>query len=103
MFVYNFQMQVRNTELSAQRIVQGIDARAPVPQALEGGNGKGPLYDCVLDVNKMDQLESFLKDTKAGVVYSALRRMELLEQYYRPDFYVNWQFGKDPIVSGEPF
>lgn len=76
-----------------------IDSQAPIPQALEGGDGNGPLYLCILRQDKVDALKSFCQQNPGFHIYGTLHPMLLEDSLYRPDAYVRWQFGKDPTVS----
>jgi hypothetical protein len=99
MKVVEFQLQIHDTSITASDILQMIDPSAPFPDPLEGGDGKGPLYQCILREEKVkDFLEYCEKDTTIRI-YTSLHPFELADDLYQGKFYVHWQFGKDPTVS----
>ena len=88
------QLQTINEE-ELMSILRSIDANAPIPQALEGGNMKGVLYLCIIDETK---LLSFISNPKI-VCYTEPRPTIVENALYRPDYYVKWNFAVDPTVS----
>ena len=96
-----FQIQMRRQTLSAKDLLHQIDSAAPIPQALEGGDGKGPLYQCILDVRKLLLLKGLVEDGFC-VLYTRPIPLEIDETTYRPDWYVQWQKGTSPTVCSRP-
>jgi hypothetical protein len=99
MYVYSFQLQLRTRHRSAAEILHEIDPQAPIPEALEGGDGHGPLYECILDVEKEEALVRFCSESGEGFVYTSLHKITLNDLLYQPEYYVQWRFGKDTTVS----
>jgi hypothetical protein len=105
MKVYEFNLQLaRNvisqlTELELINILHSIDKNTPIPQALEGGNGNGPLYLCVLDIEKMEELRKYCKENSHLILYTTYPSMfDLDETKYHSDYHVEWEFAKNPSV-----
>ncbi len=99
MKVVSFQLQLRSSKADATQLIHKIDPRAPIPEPLEGGDGKGPLYQCILDKGKEEDLMMYWKEGRDALVYTFLYTIEIEEDLYRPDNYVRWQFGKDTTVE----
>lgn len=76
-------------------VLRSIDANAPAPQALEGGDGNGILYLCILDET---HLREFISHPKI-FCYTEPRPTVVDDALYRPDYYVKWRFGEAPTVS----
>jgi hypothetical protein len=87
-----FQIQLKKQKPTARDILQSIDPSAPIPQSLEGGNGNGVLYQCILDASKVSLLDK-------NIMYTDIYSIDLDKDLYRPDYYVQWRFGKHPTVS----
>lgn len=110
--VIYFQLQVASEfhdQVDPTKFLRDIDPRCPIVQALEGGNGKGPLYQCILDKTKRAEMLEKTKDNK--MIYINGRKFEEYQlgihdgevhvDDYRPDYYVHWNFGDDPSLSPE--
>lgn len=103
MKVAEFQIQLQSGQQTAQEILQTFDPNAPIPQALEGGNGNGPLYQCVLNATDVNFLRKFCDENPDVIFYTEPHVFELADSLYRPDFYVHWQMGASPTVSEDPW
>lgn len=105
----NFQLQIQSSE-SAKDFIQMIDSKAPIPQPLEGGDGNGALYECMLDSNYRDILLDECNKTKTIRIYGLdkpyARSFEVMEfdrSIYRGDYYVQWDFGKKSSIVKKPY
>lgn len=87
-----FQIQLKQQKPTAREILQSIDPSVPIPQSLEGGNGNGVLYQCILDASKVSLLDR-------NILYTDIYSIDLEKELYRPDYYVQWRFGKPPTVT----
>ena len=102
MDVFSFQLQINmNYQSSAKTFIHSIDSNAPIPQPLEGGNGNGPLYQCILDAKKKDILIQMCEQSQANKIYTSLHPIQIEKSKYRPDYFVHWQFGKDTTVESQ--
>lgn len=99
MKVVEFQIQVRQSGIQLSEILKTIDAKAPIPQALEGGDGNGPLYQCILCEDKKQAMEAFCEKNSSIAIYGSFHPFEMEESLYRPDRYVQWQWGSHPTVT----
>lgn len=102
MKVLSFQIQLKTSLKSANEIVKEIDEDAPIPQALEGGDGQGPLFESMIDAAKELSMYSYFTKSKYAIIYTRPRLIEVDEGLYNPDSYVHWQFGKDSILTKKP-
>jgi hypothetical protein len=93
MRVLQFTIQVKFVLAFADQIIKDIDASAPIPAALEGGDGNGPLYLCVLDVNKLDRLRNYAASNfRIMKLYTRPTEFELDDSLYSPTSYVEGNF-----------
>lgn len=98
--VVEFQIQLKTSGFSVKDLLHKIDPSAPIPQPLEGGNMEGPLYQCILRLEKMDRLQRYCEDNHKDIkIYSGCLSFDLEESLYRPDGYVQWEMGKSPTVT----
>lgn len=102
-----FQLQILSEFYSgpedATTFLRSIDPRVPKPQGLEGGNGRGPLYQCILDVSKKEKLLNAVENISQLLIVGSFGRGEVDSGLYRPDCYAHWNFGADPSLSTEPY
>lgn len=102
-----FQLQVLSEFYSgpadATNFLRGIDPNCPVPQVLEGGNGRGPLYQCVFNVDKKEKLLKAVERSSQYVIVGSFGKGEIDGAFYRPDYYALWNFGADPSLSISPY
>lgn len=99
--VMEFQIQLKTSKQSAEELLHQIDPGAPIPQALEGGDMQGPLYQCILDIKKLLLLKGLVEDGLL-LLYTRPTPLEVEEAKYRPDYYVQWQIGAPPIITSQP-
>ena len=99
----HFQIQVRGGHQSIREILQLIDNQAPIPEPLEGGDGNGPLYLCVLQKRKTQEFFRLCADNTIAVMYTSEDDFELEDSLYRSDYFVHWQLGASPSVSAKKF
>lgn len=92
-----FQLQVSSSE-KLKKILQRVDLRAPIPQALEGGDGNGGLWQCILDENKVDALVECLQ-IESVLLYTPFQRLNIESDLYLPLNKVIWRFGKEPTIE----
>lgn len=100
MQVVEFQVQIKDGS-RPQEHLWAIDWRAPIPQALEDGNMEGPLYLCVLDSEKLEQFIKYCTTNKNIKIYDSWDSycsFELKREYYKPNYFVQWQIGDNPLV-----
>jgi hypothetical protein len=66
MKVCYFQLQIASEYYSnprdAETFLRDIDPACPLPQPLEGGNARGPLFQCILDDSKREALKQALEN-----------------------------------------
>ena len=103
MKAFSFQLQIQKSTRTAEELIHDLDPRAPIPAPLEGGNMKGPLYECVIDASKQETVMKFWKEGGEALVYTFLYEIEIDESTYRPDYYVHWNFGNPTTVSVEKY
>ena len=99
MKVVRFQALLTGDYNRIKEHIQSIDNRAPIPQALEGGDMHGPLFQCILDADKLDNLNEYCLKNPNFSVYTRFYTFEIDETKYRPDYFVHWRFGDNPITS----
>jgi hypothetical protein len=92
------QIQLRTTSLSAKDLLHQIDPGAPIPQLLDG---KGPLYQCILDMRKLLLLKGLVEDGFCSLV-TRPTPLEIEETLYRPDWYVRSNLGGSPTITPHP-
>ena len=110
--IIHFQLQVASEfcdKIDPTQFLRSIDPRCPIVHPLEGGNGKGPLFECILDKTKRAELLEKTKDNT--MIYINGRKFEEYQlgihdgevhaDDYRPDYYVRWNFGYDPSLTPE--
>ena len=95
MKVVGFQLQTREGNLQS---FYKIDPSAPIAQPLEGGDGQGPVYQCVLALEKVDELKALCEKNPYIRIYTPFKEFELDNTLYRSDFNVEWRFLKNPVV-----
>lgn len=96
----HFQLQISSGGADkARQFLHRVDPRAPVPQPLEGGDGNGGLWHCILDSTKVDSLVESLNDSVR--LYTQLNKIkeDIDSSFYLPTNQVVWQFGKDPTIE----
>lgn len=103
MKVVDFQFQLKKFEQDIIDYIHAVDPKAPRPEALEGGNGKGPLYQCILTFEKYIELVQYCDATGIGKIYTYPKEFELAEDLYRPDYYVHWCLGGLATVTSEQY
>ena len=103
MKVVEFQLQIQDSSITANDIVHLIDKSAPIPQALEGGDGNGPLYQCILREEKVKEFQEYCEKDTSVVIYTSMHSFELPDELYKGTYYVEWQFGANPTVSKTKF
>jgi hypothetical protein len=100
MRVANFQLQTSDLHnLGPLKIIQLIDAHAPIPQPLEGGDGNGPLFECILRDDKVEALQKFCDENPSVRIYTSIEYYDMNDYYYRPNWHVQWQFGGQTTVT----
>lgn len=103
MKVVEFQLQIQDSSITANDIVHLIDHDAPFTQPLEGGDGNGPLYQCILREEKVKEFQEYCEKDTSVVIYTPMRSFDLADELYQGNAYVKWQFGADPTVSKTKF
>jgi hypothetical protein len=97
MKVLYFQTQTRNMDAMVS-MMREIDPMCPTPEPLEGGDGNGVLFQCILDERKKDVLLAY--NNPDFKVYSRyLHTTEIDDKLYKPECYVKWRFGGDPTIT----
>ena len=94
MKVVYFQAQTKERDITP--MIREIDPNCPIPQSLEGGDGNGGLWQCMIDIDKKDAL---LNCTNFRIVSTFLYTTEVDDMLYRPDYCVEWRWGEAPIIS----
>ena len=84
--------QAQTTECDITPMMREIDPNCPIPQSLEGGDGNGCLWECVIDERKKEAVENRFPN-----VY--LFTTEVDDDLYRPEYFVQWRFGEPPSIS----
>lgn len=96
MRVLYFQAQTWEHDITP--MLREIDPSCPKPQALEGGDGNGCIWQCILDIAKKDAL--FAYDNPEFRMYSPfVHTTEIDDELYRPEYFVQWRFGDAPSIS----
>jgi hypothetical protein len=99
MRVLQFTIQVKFVLAFADQIIKEIHPSAPIPDALEGGDGNGPLYLCILDATKLDRLREYAAENfRIMRLYILPTEFELEDSLYKPNRQVKWQPGDNPTV-----
>ena len=98
MKVIEFQLQSLDSIHPREHLLK-LDANAPIPQLLEGGNFKGPLYQCILNAQYTDALKSYISSNISLILYTTPFEYELDALLYKSTAFVQWQVGKSPTVS----
>jgi hypothetical protein len=100
MKVLYFQAQTTQPEKMLDAL-RKIDPNCPIPQALEGGDGNGGLWQCILDIGKNKALLSYAThiNPRFTVYDTFIHTTEIEDTLYRPDYFVQWRFGDAPTVS----
>lgn len=91
--------QLQTSRAKVKEFLQRVDPRSPMPQPLEGGDGNGCLWECILDAKKVDTLIESLDDNVRLYTQLHIMKMEVDPSLYLPSNQVSWQFGKDPIIE----
>ena len=99
MKVVYFQAQTQERDITP--MIREIDPNCPIPQSLEGGDGNGGLWQCMIAFNKVEILYDLFAHKKPKFkLYSMIfDTTEVDDELYRPDCYVQWRFGEPPTVS----
>jgi len=100
--VVEFQLQLKTSRSTAKEILQTIDSSAPIPQALEGGDLQGPLYQCLVREEKIHSLQAYCESTNLCTMYTDPHIISLSRALYRSDYFVSWNLGGSPTVSSQP-
>lgn len=104
MQAYSFQIQIAPSEDPYNKVItflKHVDSSSPLPQALEGGDGNGCLYECVIELSKKDSLLSYLKDYPDVKIYTSFYKITIDPELYKPTSFVHWNFGKDTSIELE--
>ena len=96
----SFQLQISVGGLKGKDVIHSVDPRAPCPCPLEGGDGNGFLWQCILDSNKVDLLIESFKDNTVRL-YSFVHKLEeeVDDNLYKPEHSVVWRMGKEPAIE----
>lgn len=97
MKVYEFQVQTGDEEAMVKAL-RAVDSQAPIPQPLEGGNMKGPLYQIIIATETIHAFVKKLEDEKIAHVYTEPNLYELEDSLYSSHSYVEWQFCAHPTT-----
>lgn len=101
MKVVEFQIQITDANVYAQQFIKMVDSEAPIPEPLEGGDGKGPLYMCILDIRKLDMLQKYAKEGSGVRVYTNFYPFEIEDSLYSSQNFVRWNFGKHVTIENK--
>ena len=100
MRVANFQLQSSDmNNFPPMRVINIVDPYAPVVQALEGGDGNGPLFECILRDDKVEALQAYCAENPAVRIYTPIQYFDIDDYKYRPNWFVQWQFGGQTTVN----
>jgi hypothetical protein len=99
--VVSFQFQSQRSKEDTFAFLQSLDANMPIPQVLEGGDGNGSLYQCILDDFKKKYLFTACDEHTDIRIYGRMTILLLERSAYRADWYVHWSVGSDPTVTSE--
>lgn len=98
--VVEFQLQLKTSDFTAKELLHKLDPSAPIPQPLEGGDSKGPLYQCILAYEKMETFLHYCEENLTNFkLYAGPTSFHLEKRFYRHDGYVQWQMGSSPTVT----
>lgn len=79
-----------------------IDPQAPCAEPLEGGDGNGPLYLCMIDAQLQKIVEEVCGKIDHTHVYAkadAFRKINVDPKRYSPEYHVQWNLGADPSLE----
>ena len=96
MKVLYFQAQTWERDITP--MLREIDLMCPKPQALEGGDGEGGLWQCMLDITKKDALFAY-NNPEFRMFSPFVHVTEIEDDLYNPEYFVQWRWGRDPTVS----
>ena len=91
MKVVYFQAQSRDP-IKIHSMLREIDPMCPTPQALEGGDGNGGLWQCMLALHKKDALRYY------DVTILGIFTTDVEDNLYSPENFVKWVWGGLPIL-----
>lgn len=94
-----FQLQIRDSSISAIDFIRNFDVKAPKPQPLEGGNGQGPRYEVILNAIHFEKLLEYCTKNPSIVLYTSPCFYEINSELYRPENIVEWRFGQRPSIQ----
>ena len=99
MKVVYFQAQTQERDITP--MLREIDPNCPIPQALEGGDGNGGLWQCMIAFNKVEILYDLFAHKKPKFkLYSMIfDTTEVDDELYKPEHFVRWRWAEPPTVS----
>ncbi len=91
MRVAELQIQLKTNEKTAAEIIHSIDPSAPYPQALEGGDGNGALYLCILKEDHFRMMKQFQEaHAQLFKIYSGPHFFDMDSTKYSPEWTCQW-------------
>jgi hypothetical protein len=104
MQAYSFQIQIAPSEDPASKVnkfMKHVDSNSPIPEPLEGGDGNGCLYECVIESSKKELLLLQVKNFPEIKIYTSFYEITVDPKLYRSTSFVHWNFGKDTSIDLE--
>ncbi len=91
MRVAELQIQLNQQERTAAEIIRAIDPSAPLPSPLEGGNGQGPVYLCILKEEHLKMYTQFCqKHATSFKVYAGPFFFDMDAERYSAEWTCQW-------------
>jgi hypothetical protein len=94
--VVEFQVQTKESPESLFERLQSVDTCVPVPEPLEGGDGKGPLYQCIFQKEKFKNLIELYPSL---TIYTQPHEFTMNRLMYTSSHKVSWQMGGHPTTE----
>ncbi len=91
MRVAELQIQLKAFDKRAEELIHAIDPSAPLPSPLEGGNGQGPVYLCILQEDHLKMYKQFCeKHSESFIIYSGPFFFDMDAEKYSPEWMCHW-------------
>lgn len=100
--VLHFSLQIWDGSIDAHKFLLSIDSNVPRPCALEGGDGKGVLYETILSLEKKSELIHKCASTEGVRIYNfenlPFRVTSIDSNLYLRENNLEWNFHGTPKV-----
>lgn len=105
--VLHFSLQISNGKINAHDFLLSMDSNVPRPCPLEGGDGKGALYETILSLEKKNELIHKCESTDGVRIYNfeksflpeaPFRIISIEKELYSSENKVQWNFHGIPKI-----